>query len=119
MALVAEELKLLCYHCGDSCTNSHIAIQEKVFCCQGCKTVYEILNENSLCDYYDLGNQPGNKISTKSEKEYAFLDEEIIKSSLLNFSEGSISNVTLQIPSIHCSSCIWLLENLHKIKREF
>jgi Cu+-exporting ATPase len=34
---------------------------------------------------------------------------------LLDFTGGSISVVTLHIPEIHCSSCIWLLENLHRL----
>ncbi len=41
---------LLCYHCGTPCIGERIAIEEKVFCCDGCKLVYEIINENDLCD---------------------------------------------------------------------
>lgn len=106
---------LKCFHCGNECSDESISIQAKVFCCSGCKTVFEILSENSLCDYYALEDKPGNRVEDKSEKNFEYLDDQKIKNELLNFHEGEISGVTLYIPSIHCSSCIWLLENLQKI----
>ncbi len=36
---------------------------------------------------------------------------------LLEFSDGGISKIRLFIPSIHCSSCIWLLENLNRLQK--
>lgn len=110
-----EQYKIACYHCGDDCGNHKISIDEKLFCCKGCKTVYEILNDHALCDYYSFSSHPGLKSQNKSESEYAFLEEPVIIDQLLNFNEGGICNITWRIPSIHCSSCIWLLENLYKI----
>lgn len=115
MVETIEKKKVKCYHCGDHCSSEEIHLEEKVFCCNGCKTVFEILNENALCDYYSLENNPGNKVKNKEAREYAFLDDEKISASLINFQEGSFCDITLHIPSIHCSSCIWLLENLQKI----
>ena len=43
----------VCYHCGEDCKDTKISLQDKTFCCDGCKLVYELLNENNLCDYYD------------------------------------------------------------------
>ncbi|MEO8761269.1 MAG: heavy metal translocating P-type ATPase metal-binding domain-containing protein, partial [Bacteroidia bacterium] len=37
--------KLVCYHCGEDCADDHIHIKEKNFCCEGCKMVYEIINQ--------------------------------------------------------------------------
>ena len=34
---------------------------------------------------------------------------------LVDYMDEKTTVVTLYIPAIHCSSCIWLLENLHKI----
>jgi len=33
-----------CFHCGLDATNSGITFDNKSFCCNGCKTVYEILH---------------------------------------------------------------------------
>lgn len=88
--------------------------QDKIFCCQGCKTVYEILHENDLTYYYDIQNSPG--ISPKEiEGKYDFLENESIVNKLLEFNDGGTQVVSFLIPSIHCSSCIWILENLNKL----
>ncbi|MCB0433377.1 MAG: heavy metal translocating P-type ATPase metal-binding domain-containing protein, partial [Mangrovimonas sp.] len=41
-----------CYHCGDTCDKTVINYDDKTFCCNGCKTVYEIFSENDLTCYY-------------------------------------------------------------------
>lgn len=107
--------KLKCYHCGEVCRDTNINKLEKIFCCEGCKTVYELLNESNMCDYYELETAPGNKANENNKLAYAYLEEEKIIRTLLNYKDENQSSVTLHIPSIHCSSCIWLLENLHKI----
>ncbi|KAB2845802.1 MAG: hypothetical protein F9K45_03215, partial [Melioribacteraceae bacterium] len=54
-----ESVKIKCYHCGDDCPDNEIKINDKFFCCNGCKTVYEILEANNLCNYYSIDEQPG------------------------------------------------------------
>ena len=105
-----------CYHCGDNCDNRPVVHDEKNFCCNGCKTVYEILNANELCGYYKLENTPG--ISQKKQgvpSLFDFLDNESIKKQLLDFASVTYESISLTIPNIHCSSCIWLLENLGRL----
>lgn len=103
-----------CYHCGDYCTNDRIKIEEKNFCCKGCKTVYEIFSENDLTCYYDFQENPG-AIPTEIQGKYDFLENEAILEKLVDFNDEQTQIVTLYIPHIHCSSCIWVLENLHKL----
>lgn len=90
----------------------------KTFCCNGCKTVYEILRESNACEYYSIEDHPGIRADTAGlGNRFAYLDNEEIARELLEFSDGGISKVRFFIPSIHCSSCIWLLENLHRIHK--
>ena len=103
-----------CYHCGDSCKNADIQLDYKFFCCNGCKTVYEIFFENDLTCYYDFQDTPG-AIPSEIEGKYDFLENNSIQEKLLDFIDGNKAIVTLYIPHIHCSSCIWVLENLHKL----
>jgi len=112
--LISEAVK--CYHCSDDCKDTSIHIDDKNFCCEGCKTVYEILQDNNLCTYYDIDANPGLKIKTRSDERYAYLDKPEIVSSLIDFRNDGIATINLYIPSIHCSSCIWLLEKLYKIE---
>jgi len=106
-----------CYHCGTAClTTTPIRIEEKAFCCEGCKLVYELINSNGLCNYYELEHHPGlkNIKSTRSEK-FRFLDNEAIAAQLCSFSDGDHTIVTFYIPGVHCSSCMWLLEHLRRL----
>ena len=103
-----------CYHCGDGFGNHVITFQEKSFCCNGCKTVFEIFNENNLTCYYDLQDSPGS-IPKEIEGKYDFLSQDNIIEKLTEFRSDSIEVTTLYIPHIHCSSCIWILENLKKL----
>jgi len=109
------DTKLICYHCGDECPDDSIKINEKIFCCNGCKTVYEMLEENNLCDYYTIDQNPGIKKKYSVKRNYDFLDDTDLKQKLIDFSNGKISTVTLSVPQMHCSSCIWILENLNKL----
>ncbi len=105
-----------CYHCGEKCDHS-IAIEDKYFCCEGCKFVFELLQENGLCNYYDLSNTPGIKVKGKySSDKFAYLDNPDIQKKLLRFTDGKQSQVNFYLPQMHCASCIWLLENLHAIQ---
>lgn len=116
MIQTADYKKVTCYHCGDFCTNKEIHLGDKSFCCNGCKTVFELLNDHALCDYYALEDHPGQRIGNEGIDEYSFLEEPSIADQLLNFQEGNTCGVTFFIPSVHCSSCIWLLEHLDKIQ---
>ncbi len=103
-----------CYHCGLNCGKSPVQFNDKCFCCNGCKTVYEILNQNELSCYYDLEQTPGT-IPKEIKGKFDYLDNEEIITKLLEFSDGTTSVVEFFIPSIHCSACIWVLENLEKL----
>ena len=103
-----------CFHCGDECKPDNIQHQDKFFCCHGCKTVFDILNDNDLSYYYDLEHTPGNT-PLQIEGKFDFLENEAIVEKLLEFNEQGTQIVSLLIPSIHCSSCIWILEHLSKL----
>jgi len=107
----------VCYHCGETNASKPISFDNKHFCCVGCKTVYEILNTNALCDYYALGEPtPGTSQRAKDQHQtFDWLDTPEISQKLINFSEGTYNKVTFYLPQIHCSSCIWLLENLPRL----
>ncbi len=106
-----------CFHCGlDIIVEEKIIFDTKNFCCNGCKTVYEIFSLNDLTCYYDFEKSPGATPQDINGK-YDFLDNESIVSKLLEFQENSTAIISLNIPHIHCSSCIWILENLQRLQK--
>ncbi len=107
-----------CIHCGADCGKEPVVYNRLKFCCFGCKQVYQLLNENQLQQYYTLENTPGVRIGdTGHTGKYAFLDKEEVKQKMYDFIEGDTARLTFYIPSIHCVSCIWLLEHLNKLNR--
>lgn len=106
-----------CYHCGDECADTRLVIADKHFCCAGCKLVYELLNENDLCTYYNLNEHPGRQqLQQKRKNKFAYLDKEEIAAQLITFTDEQQVHVTFSVPQMHCSSCLWLLENLGKLQ---
>lgn len=94
-----------------------ITFAEKNFCCQGCKTVFEILSENDLCEYYSFDQAPGVRLEDNLNHDYAYLDEQAVAQRLLIVNLENFARVQLLVPTIHCISCIWLLENLQRLAK--
>lgn len=120
MAEVASDSHV-CYHCGTT-TRRVIQYNSKDFCCDGCKSVYALLEQNGLCQYYDLSDSPagnqalGLEVSAKEQShKFAFLDNQEIVQRLLVFQSESECHIRYYLPQVHCSSCVYLLENLHKL----
>jgi Cu+-exporting ATPase len=109
---VIESVK--CFHCGDQC-DEPIYLNEKAFCCDGCKTVFEILNTNNLCEYYQLDGYSGSSLKNVQKGSFDYLDAFDVRRKLLSFESAKLSKVTFHVPNIHCVSCIWLLENLRRL----
>ncbi len=103
-----------CYHCGDECGKSSVKFDDKDFCCNGCKTVYEIFTSNGLSTFYEIEGKAGTTPNEIRQK-YDFLDNQEIVQQLVEFNEEGVQVVSLSILTIHCSSCIWVLENLNKL----
>lgn len=91
-------------------------LSEKAFCCEGCKTVFQILHTHEMETYYELEAHPGaNQQAGGRADRFAYLDLPEVQDGLLDYRDEHSSRLRLLIPQIHCSSCIWLLENLHRL----
>ncbi|HRK59000.1 MAG TPA: heavy metal translocating P-type ATPase metal-binding domain-containing protein, partial [Candidatus Kapabacteria bacterium] len=108
--------QLHCAHCGEHCDNE-IMLDDKAFCCDGCKTVYSILHDNGLCDYYRYDDHSLTSLKNMSyrKERFAYLDEQEIQDRLLDFQSPSLYRTRFILPQIHCASCLWLLEKLNRI----
>jgi Cu+-exporting ATPase len=106
-----------CYHCGEDCREEILHVDDKNFCCTGCKLVFEVLQESDLGSYYDIAPSPGatQKSSKGESNRFDYLDDADVVHKLLDFNNEIESHITFNIPVIHCASCIWLLENLHRL----
>jgi len=106
----------VCYHCGAQ-TRKPLVKHEHEFCCSGCLGVYEIIEKNNLCEYYNFNQTPGVSLDQYEEKTYKFdfLENQEIVNQLIKFKSGSQIHLDFYLPQVHCSSCLYLLENLYQI----
>jgi Cu+-exporting ATPase len=109
-------IKPSCYHCGRICSSPGVSADEKTFCCQGCLLVYQLLTAGNLNFYYVLNPYPGMApAETGTHMKYAYLDDPALIKQLISFTDNRTTHIQFRIPSIHCSSCVWLLENLYRL----
>lgn len=106
-------VKPSCYHCGAECLSTTFQTDHKQFCCQGCQSVYTILSGAGLCSYYNYNDHPGTT-RLRTDKRFDYLSDPAILAELLDYQDERLSIITLYIPQIHCSSCLWLLEQLNR-----
>lgn len=105
-----------CHHCQLPIKDNKVLFADYEFCCHGCESVYRLLNDHNLCQYYELDENAGLKIDANSNSnKYDYLDKEEVKAKILRYTDGKLAHVVFHIPHIHCNSCLWLLERLYKL----
>ena len=107
---------VVCYHCG--ARTKHVIVFESLdFCCNGCLSVYQILEKNNLCQYYNFNETPGQTIENieNIDSKFGFLDDENVLQKIYTFKQGTQAHIAFYLPQVHCSSCLYLLENLYKL----
>jgi Cu+-exporting ATPase len=102
-----------CAHCGEPCLPGED--QPLSFCCEGCQTVYNLLAQHHLCDYYTSSELALSSLKDKEQTHFEYLEDEALQDQILFFRSSSISRVRFDLPGIHCAACIWLLENLPRL----
>lgn len=113
---ISPSIEVKCYHCGADCEDTIVVHDDKPFCCEGCKLVYELLQENELCSYYDFTQNPGvSPDKNYYAGKYAYLDLPEVHDRIIEFTDGRQTHINWYLPQMHCSSCVYLLENLHRL----
>src|SRR5581483_10042602 len=115
---LAPSVPAVCEHCGDAIGPAPVFDDGRAFCCSGCKTVYEILSQHDLCEYYRYDKNAGVTMKRRSEHqdEYAVLDDPAVSKKVLTFASAHFDRVVWTVPSIHCASCVWLLERFDRLE---
>ncbi|EOQ86883.1 copper-exporting ATPase [Leptospira yanagawae serovar Saopaulo str. Sao Paulo = ATCC 700523] len=110
----SQNTKTECDHCGNPirlvAIESKLENETKVFCCEGCETVYSIIHSLGGSYYYRLkGN---TKLSpVEIEENDADIENELVYQKFVRPS-GGFSEVSIQITNIHCSACVWINEKV-------
>lgn len=110
----------LCIHCDEAALppiyNEEDSQRANPFCCEGCKTVYNILHLKGLESYYEIKNNSAtfkrrSPVEVKSSQFQYLDDPDFIKEFSYKDSEGS-RTMEFYLEGIHCLACLWLIEKL-------
>ncbi|MEO7272526.1 MAG: heavy metal translocating P-type ATPase metal-binding domain-containing protein [Vicinamibacterales bacterium] len=106
----------VCRHCGLPCDGGAVSPAKGPFCCVGCEAVFDLLAAQRLTDYYaGCAVPPGNSLKESDRRaadRFAGLDDPEMAARLVQFDDGRTAVATFAVPSVHCGSCVWLLERL-------
>jgi Cu+-exporting ATPase len=109
------EAPVLCRHCGDTCADAGVRTPAGTFCCTGCESVFTLLQTHGLTQFYacDTGAGLSQRAATSRDAaRFAPLDDPLIAQRFIDADDGTWAHATFSVPSLHCASCLWLLEQL-------
>ena len=93
-----------CLHC-----EKNLEADQKDFCCNGCQSAYQIIQENNCENYYISRIISPNEFSLKPD-----LENELDILEFISITQNNEFQVDLMIQGLHCGACVWLIENLLK-----
>lgn len=116
----------ICDHCGLPVPQGlYEPDAEHQFCCNGCKTVYNILQGSGLENYYKIKSAVDSNAqpAATTGSNYEELDDPAFQSTWVtlsdidseNNSEIEIAEVELLLEGLHCAACVWLVERLPRV----
>ncbi|TWT29399.1 putative copper-importing P-type ATPase A [Posidoniimonas corsicana] len=104
-----------CDHCGLPVPKGLIEPHEKEqFCCQGCRTVYQVIHANGLERYYRLRDSVAAKPrrAAATTNRYLAFDSEEFLTHQTRSTAGGRRVAELRLEGVHCAACLWLVERL-------
>ena len=79
-----------CFHCGEPCPDQSFSLEGNAFCCFGCQTVFSLLRESGLEQFYQLQSAPGIRIRAASAAaKWAFLNDPMVQEKLFDFADSN------------------------------
>lgn len=113
---MSTTINTTCDHCGDTVITPYKNSGENAnytFCCQGCLTVFEIINSTGYSKYYDLkrgSTEKGSPVHLSNEK-FTYLDQPDFLSKYA-IAEDDKFKMQFFLEGIHCVACLWLVEKI-------
>ncbi len=101
-----------CTHCGLPVPAGLVrAGAEAQFCCDGCRTAYDVIHDSGLAAYYQLAERRQAAVTASGESFEAF-DHPAFHELYVRTLPDGLAETRLLLEGIHCSSCVWLVERV-------
>ena len=106
-----------CEHCGLPLPSVVVLASDgKLFCCNGCSTVYAAIQGAGLGAFYEEREFQADERARgrPSGRSFSELDDEEFARTFERHPDGSVS-VELQLEGVHCAACVWMVESLPRV----
>lgn len=114
-------IQLACSHCNETVITPYRNDSGEVFCCQGCQSVYNILQHSNLEQFYEIQKQTGDYTKPVKDLEQGSFDylasEEYLQKYGSLEKDGTWS-MSFYLKGVHCLACLWLIERLPELVSE-
>lgn len=114
----ARAARAPCAHCGEICPRGAPALESgERFCCEGCRSVWSLLGECGLAEYYRLRALEGATGARPREPAHgrrAYDAPQFLERHALTAPDGR-QRVELAIEGLRCGACLWLIESLPRL----
>lgn len=109
--------KVACSHCNIKFDESvMIKDEEHYFCCNGCKGVFHLLQDQGLGSFYEKSKDIELSAQNQNFEDTSSFDSQSFYDKFVKINSDGFCEVSLVIEGIHCSACVWLNEKvLHKM----
>jgi Cu2+-exporting ATPase len=114
----ATREQVCCIHCALPVPAGLIEPDtEQQFCCNGCRTVYSILHDQGLDQYYRIRDavsadpRPARPTSARYEE----LDDPAFRAATVRTNDQGACETELLLENVHCAACVWLIERLPRV----
>ncbi|MFK7959514.1 MAG: heavy metal translocating P-type ATPase [Phycisphaerales bacterium] len=109
-----------CDHCGLPVPPSLVAASGASFCCEGCRSVWQVLHGCGLEQYYALRDRAGGAPELGSPSlgraaAHAMFDDEAFAAEHVTVRPDGLHSVELYLVRVHCAACVWLVERLPRV----
>ena len=108
----------VCAHCGLEVPARLVREgEERQFCCNGCRSVYGLLNEMGMDGYYDLMESQGvtGKPPAISGRGFEDFDAPNFIAEHGRDTAGGGKLIKVYLEGVHCAACVWLVEELPRV----
>ncbi len=110
----------LCIHCDENILipifNDHDMDHKEPFCCSGCMTVFNVINNKGLEKYYEIKRNSAifKRRSPADNKfqQFSFLDGQDFLNEYSYQNQTETKTMEFYLEGIHCLACLWLIEKL-------
>ncbi len=106
--------RLPCRHCGLSTPCPPESDPASVFCCNGCRGAYQLIQGWGLESFYALrdssSSAPAGALSDAALE--VFDNDEFLGDSKPRRQSDGLYQTELALLGLHCAACAWLIENL-------